>query len=276
MKQLLIRADDIGYSYAVNLGIARSVNEGLVRSVGVMPNMPETARGWSWVADSDIAVGQHTNVCLGRPCADPARVSSLHGPDGRFRSSREYRASWKEGVDFVDYDEAVIEIEAQLARFLEVVGREPDYFEAHAVLSDNLNRAIADVATAHGFRHQIASFDPTATVTCGNTPVRMVMRSMEPGYEPAESIKQTVREMGADETVVFVAPPGISTALFLRLRRSPPTAPRRSTRLSTPSCAPGLRNRTTCASSIIATCSELGPHVVRFRPQPSIKKVAVK
>ena len=101
MKQLLIRADDIGYSYAVNLGIARSVNEGLVRSVGVMPNMPETARGWSWVADSDIAVGQHTNVCLGRPCADPVRVSSLLGPDECFRSSREYRTSWKEGVDFV-------------------------------------------------------------------------------------------------------------------------------------------------------------------------------
>ena len=41
MKQLLIRADDIGYSYAVNVGIARTVHEGLVRSVGVMPNMPE-------------------------------------------------------------------------------------------------------------------------------------------------------------------------------------------------------------------------------------------
>ena len=30
MKQLLIRADDVGYSYAVNLGIARTVREGLV------------------------------------------------------------------------------------------------------------------------------------------------------------------------------------------------------------------------------------------------------
>ena len=45
MKQLLIRADDIGYSYAVNLGIARAVNEGLVRSAGLMPNMPEAQRG---------------------------------------------------------------------------------------------------------------------------------------------------------------------------------------------------------------------------------------
>lgn len=74
MKQLLIRADDLGYSYAVNLGLARTVHEGLVRSVGVMPNMPETERGWSWAADADIAVGQHTNVCLGRPCAAPAHT----------------------------------------------------------------------------------------------------------------------------------------------------------------------------------------------------------
>ena len=50
MKQLLIRADDIGYSYAVNLGIARAVNEGLVRSAGLMPNMPEAQRGWDWVS----------------------------------------------------------------------------------------------------------------------------------------------------------------------------------------------------------------------------------
>ena len=208
MKRLLIRADDIGYSYAVNLGIARSVTEGLVHSVGMMPNMPEAARGWSWVADCDIAVGVHANVCLGHPCADPSSVGSLLNEHGTFKSSREYRATYKEGRDFVVYEEAVTEIEAQLARFLEVVGHDPDYFEAHAVMSDNLNRAIADVAAAHGYRHQPASFDPTATVRCGATPVRMVMHSMEPGYEPAESIKQTVREMADDETVVFVCHPG--------------------------------------------------------------------
>ena len=68
--------------YAVNVGIARTVHEGLVRSVGVMPNMPETERGVAWIKDADIAIGQHTNVCLGRPCADPARIPSLLGPGG--------------------------------------------------------------------------------------------------------------------------------------------------------------------------------------------------
>lgn len=208
MKQLLIRADDVGYSYAVNVGIARSVHDGLVRSVGVMPNMPEAARGVSWLAGQDIAIGQHTNVCLGHPCADPARIPSLLTSDGVFKSSREYRSCYRAGNDFVNFDEAVIEIEAQLARYLELVGREPDYFEAHAVMSDNLNRAISYVAERHGLKEQVASFDPTATVTCGTTPVRMVMRSMAPGYDPAAAIRETVETMGANETVVFVCHPG--------------------------------------------------------------------
>lgn len=208
MKQLLIRADDIGYSYAVDLGIARTVREGLVRSAGLMPNMPEAQRGWDAVADCNIAIGQHTNVCLGAPCADPQRVTSLLDETGHFKSSRTYRDAYRQGVDFVDFDEAVIEIEAQLARFRAITGKDPDYFEAHAVLSNNLNRAIEHVACSHGFRHQVASFDPAATVPCGNTPVRMVMHSMEPGYEPAASIKQAVSEMADGETVVFVCHPG--------------------------------------------------------------------
>ena len=36
----------------------------------------------------------------------------------------------------------------------------------------------------------------------------MVMHSMEPGYEPKDSIMQAVREMEDGETVVFVCHPG--------------------------------------------------------------------
>ena len=208
MKQLLIRADDVGYSYAVDLGIARVVREGLVRSVGVMPNMPEAERGYSWVADADIAVGQHTNVCLGRPCADPALIPSMLGKDGNFHSSREFREHFKRGEELVSYDEAVIEIRAQHERFCEVVGREPDYFEAHAVMSKNLNRAIHDVAAELGLREQVASFDSSVTVMVGSTPVRMVMESMAPGYDPMASIKRAVEGMADGETVVFVCHPG--------------------------------------------------------------------
>ena len=217
MKQLLIRADDIGYSYAVNLGIARAVNEGLVRSAGLMPNMPEAERGWSWVRDAGIAIGQHTNLCLGTPCADPALIPSLLDENGQFHSSRTHRAAYKEGREIVAYDELVIEIEAQLTRFREIVGKDPDYFEAHAVMSKNLNQAIHDVAEKHGFKEQIASFDPTAIVRCGTTDVHMALEDMLPPeqYDPEAFIKRTVEHMADGETYVLVFHPGYLDAFIL-------------------------------------------------------------
>ena len=217
MKQLLIRADDIGYSYAVNLGIARAVNEGLVRSAGLMPNMPEAARGWEWVKDAGIAIGQHTNLCLGTPCADPALIPSLLGPDGCFHSSREFRAAWAEGYEIVEYDELVIEIEAQLARFREIVGKDPDYFEAHAVVSKNLFAAIHDVAEKHGLKEQVGSFDPTVVVRCGDTDVHMAIEDMLPPeqYDPASFVRRTVENMADGETYVLVFHPGYLDAFIL-------------------------------------------------------------
>ena len=217
MKQLLIRADDIGYSYAVDLGIARAVNEGLVRSAGLMPNMPEAARGWEWVKDSGIAIGQHTNLCLGTPAADPELIPSLLDENGQLKSSRAYRAAFMEGREIAEYDELVIEIEAQLARFREIVGHDPDYFEAHAVMSKNLNKAIHDVAERHGLKEQIASFDPTAIVRTGNTDVHMALEDMLPPeqYDPEAFIKRTVENMADGETYVLVFHPGYLDAFIL-------------------------------------------------------------
>lgn len=217
MKQLLIRADDIGYSYAVNLGIARAIHEGLVRSAGLMPNMPETARGWEWVSDADIAIGQHTNVCLGRPCADPKLIPSLLQESGEFKSSRQYRASFAEKRDFVVFDEAVIEIEAQLERFRAVVGRDPDYFEAHAVQSPNLFKAISFVAEKHGLKEQPCSFDPTVTLRCGSTDVHMACEDVLPSeqYDPTDFLHRTVAGMADGDTVVCVFHPGYLDAFIL-------------------------------------------------------------
>ena len=217
MKQLLIRADDIGYSYAVNLGIARAVNEGLVRSAGLMPNMSEAARGWDWVKDADIAIGQHTNLCLGTPCADPALIPSLLDENGQLKSSRAYRAAFQEGREIAEYDELVIEVEAQLARFREIVGKDPEYFEAHAVMSRNLNQAIHDVAKRFGLKEQIASFDPTKVVRCGNTDVHMALEDMLPPeqYDPTEFVRRTVENMADGETYVLVFHPGYLDAFIL-------------------------------------------------------------
>lgn len=112
MKRLLIRADDLGYSEGINCGIAAAVAAGLVRSVGVMTNMPAAVHGLGLLYGRQLCLGQHTNICVGRPLTDPARIPSLCTPEGEFKPSRAYREAAKEGRDFVVLDEAIEEIEA--------------------------------------------------------------------------------------------------------------------------------------------------------------------
>ena len=74
MKQLLIRADDLGYSEGVNCGIAATVAAGLVRSVGVMTNMPAAVQGLGLLHGHPLCLGQHTNICAGRVGERPAHA----------------------------------------------------------------------------------------------------------------------------------------------------------------------------------------------------------
>ncbi|OUP09727.1 ChbG/HpnK family deacetylase [Collinsella sp. An2] len=150
MKRLLLRADDLGYSDGVNCGIAAAVGAGLIRTVGVMTNMPTAESGLARLRGEDLCLGQHTNICTGRPLVDPALIPSIVTGDGAFKPSSAYRAAARDGEDFVILDEVVLEIEAQLQRFVELVGRDPDYFEGHAVASPTFFKGLEVVAERHG------------------------------------------------------------------------------------------------------------------------------
>src|SRR5699024_142586 len=144
MKKIILRADDLGYSEAVNYGVAKSVLDGLINNVGVMVNMPATQHGVDLLNDADhVAFGLHTNISAGRQLTDPALIPSLVDEEGNFKASKLYRTA---EVDFVDLDEVKIEIEAQYHRFLELFGRKPDYFEGHAVASDNFFKGLEEIA----------------------------------------------------------------------------------------------------------------------------------
>jgi len=162
-KRILVRADDIGYCRGINYGIADSIWNGIIRSAGVMPNMPEAQHGVDLLKGSGVCFGQHTNLCLGKPCADPARIPSLLDENGNLKSSRTYREAWKRGEEITKLDEMVIEIEAQYHRYLELVGEKPHYFEAHAVMNHNLSKGLAIVAEKYDLPYLPTSFEPTGT-----------------------------------------------------------------------------------------------------------------
>ena len=218
MKKLVIRADDLGYCEGVNYGILKSIRDGLVRTVGLMPNMEYARHGYELIRGFDVCLGQHSNVSVGRPCADPSRIPSLLKENGEFRSSSEYRSAFQKGEEFVVTEEAVIELEAQYERFQEITGKKPEYFEAHAVVSDNLIQALNIVAKRHGLRLQEISFDGSLCRFDDMT-VRMLPLDVItlPEYEPFEALKAgIVRHREEDAPIVSVYHPGYVDAFLLR------------------------------------------------------------
>lgn len=212
--RLLLRSDDLGYSEAVNYGLEKVLRFGMTRSVGLMPNMPAAAHGFALVQDLDICIGQHTNICVGKPCADPEAIPSLLGPNGEFKSSREYRAA---AEDFVLLDEAIIEVEAQYVRFKELTGREPGYFEGHAVRSLNYMRAIELVARAHSlkFSEMYLHGQPTAWVGTEQT-YRWGINNLSPDYDPFQTLQQVVLTAKRDLPGVYVCHPGYVDDYLMR------------------------------------------------------------
>lgn len=214
--ELLIRGDDLGYSEAVNYGIEKTVKEGLVGSVGVMPNMPSVRHGLKLLEGSGVCLGQHTNVCLGKPCANPARIPSLLDENGNFKSSKVYWEAFQRGEDFVVLEEAVLEIEAQYFRFKELTGREPGYFEAHAVMSANLYRGLELVAKQHHLRYCNVSPANAEGDFDGRKVAMCKMQSMLPDYDPERSLKEAVKGGYTDRPNIFVCHPGYLDAYILR------------------------------------------------------------
>ena len=58
------------------------------------------AYGYELVKDYDICLGQHTNVCVGNPISDPESIPSLVQEDGTFKTSKMYRSSKEDFVNF--------------------------------------------------------------------------------------------------------------------------------------------------------------------------------
>ena len=233
MRRILIRADDLGYSEGVNYGIAKSVREGIIRSVGVMPNMPAAAHGLALLEGAGACLGQHTNICTGRPLTDPALIPSLTQEDGTFKPSRAYRTARE---DFVVLDEVILEIEAQYQQFVRLTGRQPRYFEGHAVASANFYKGLEIVAQRHGLDYLPLRLD--GPVLFRKTWLYAILESMAPDYDPFATLqKAALTDYGPDGCAMMICHPGYLDDDILRT--SSLTLPR--PREVAMACAPATR-----------------------------------
>lgn len=217
MKKILIRADDLGYSEAVNFGIAKTVEVELVKSVGIMVNMPTVNHGLSLIKPFDVCLGQHTNICLGPPVLQPEKIPSLCQEDGSFKTSVTYREALKNGVDFVVLDEVVMEIEAQYHRFIELTGKEPEYFEGHAVASQNFFKGLEIVAEKYNLPYLRMPVDESpvvfrSTKIYSRKPENFVDYEMN----PISIIEETLADTHDGDCDMLVFHPGYIDAYLLK------------------------------------------------------------
>ncbi len=220
-NRLLIRCDDLGYSEGVNYGIYAAVSRGIARNVGLMPNMEWAAHGVRLLKDNAVCLGQHTNICAGRPVSNPAQIPSLVDPaTGAFYPSQRFR---KSDTDFVVLDDAVREVEAQYHRFVELTGRKPDYFEGHAVASENFLRALEIVADRHSLCLEgIKCPDPLmdgviVQPSFQGTRLKTFMDSMKPDYDPFSTLqKAALVDCGVSECAMMICHPGYLDSYILQ------------------------------------------------------------
>ena len=136
--KLLVQSDDYGITRAVSQGCLHGIEHGIIRNTGLFANMPwvEECVGWIKPYLDRIALGIDVNASTGPSILGYDKVPVLVHEDGSFLTSRENRALDNEGNQFdhlaVHRDQLYSEFKAQIERYIELLGRKPDYLHNHA------------------------------------------------------------------------------------------------------------------------------------------------
>ena len=90
MKNLIVNADDLGWTDGVNRGIVEAFHHGIVTSTSLLANGAAFAGGVEAARSAPgLGVGVHLNLSDGPPVADRETVTSLLNNDGEFAGGPE-------------------------------------------------------------------------------------------------------------------------------------------------------------------------------------------
>ena len=111
-RQLIVNADDFGFTPGVNAGIVRAFEQGIVRSTSLMVCYPAAAEAAAYArAHPGLGVGLHIDLWESVPQG----------------------WSWRKIYERCPAEEAAVEAEVrrQLDAFRALMGREPDHLDTH-------------------------------------------------------------------------------------------------------------------------------------------------
>lgn len=156
MKKLLVQSDDYGMTYGVTDGTIRAIKDGIVKNTGLFVNMKSSEYAAKRIKEVDVCLGIDINLAAGSPVSDPSKVPSLIDENHKFKSSRQIlkenkllsceKYLYHFEKDPYNYDEVLIETENQVKRFIELIGRKPEYMNSHSIITPNTERAALEIA----------------------------------------------------------------------------------------------------------------------------------
>jgi chitin disaccharide deacetylase len=130
MRNLIVNADDLGWTLGVNRGIAEAHRNGIVTSTSLLANAGAFEDGVHTANELPrLGVGVHLNLSDGKPVAPPDQVKTLVKEDGQFSGGPEailFRLTAK----ILEPKEVEIEWNAQIEK-VRAAGIRPTHLDGH-------------------------------------------------------------------------------------------------------------------------------------------------
>jgi predicted glycoside hydrolase/deacetylase ChbG (UPF0249 family) len=125
VKSLIVNADDFGLTTGVSRGILEAHCRGIVTSTTLLVNCPIPEDLLKELKASVLGVGLHLNLTHGAPISPPGEVPTLVDEEGKLiRDARQVAVAAKP-------EEAALELRAQVAMFVRLMGRTPTHLDSH-------------------------------------------------------------------------------------------------------------------------------------------------
>lgn len=150
--KLIIRADDVGYSKAHNIGSFQAIDNGVATAADVMFDTPGAEEALRFLKERPwISVGWHVHL-WGSPLSEASSVPTLIREDGHFR--RDIMDS-----EEVSYDEILRELYEEMDFCASILGYTPRYMMMAKEGDTPFLRAMSIIQEEFGIASGFASWD---------------------------------------------------------------------------------------------------------------------